>query len=160
MFVSQTVNPPGLVTRSRLASIGTGPYSLGGGRAKALSASLGAVLRNNAMTSFSPQLCRGKQNSLVGRPAHELLESTRGTEMSAVSSTANIGVHSRKRCLVPSAVIRGAQMLITTSWLTSAPARLRVPNGKTYLHQFLPILAHIIPPHLLHAGRRQALPRD
>src|SRR5580700_9681431 len=42
------------------------------------------------------------------------------------------------------------KMLVTTSWLTSAPARLRVPNGDIYLHQFLPILAHIIPLHLFH----------
>jgi hypothetical protein len=36
--------------------------------------------------------------------------------------------------------------------------RLR-PNGELYLHQFLPILAHIIPPHLLDAGRLESLPR-
>jgi hypothetical protein len=55
-----------------------------------------------------------------------------------------------KRCLMPSAVVRG----------TSAPARLCVPNGEIYLHQFLPILAHIIPPHLLHAGRLKSLSRN
>jgi hypothetical protein len=44
--------------------------------------------------------------------------------------------------------------------LTSEPAPLRVPNGEIYLHQFLPILAHIIPPHLLHAGRLESLPRN
>jgi hypothetical protein len=38
--------------------------------------------------------------------------------------------------------------------------RQRVSNGEIYLHQFLPILAHIIPPHLLHAGRLQSLPRN
>ena len=29
----------------------------------------------------------------------------------------------------------------------------RLPNGEIYLHQFLPILAHIIPPHLVHTSR-------
>jgi hypothetical protein len=38
--------------------------------------------------------------------------------------------------------------------------QLSVPNGEICLHQFLPMLAHIIPPHLLHAGRFQALPRN
>ena len=38
--------------------------------------------------------------------------------------------------------------------------RRRVPNSDICLHKFLPILAHIIPPHLLHAGRLQALPRN
>jgi quinol monooxygenase YgiN len=37
--------------------------------------------------------------------------------------------------------------------------RLR-PGGELYLHQFLPILAHIIPPHLLDAGRLESLPRN
>jgi hypothetical protein len=36
--------------------------------------------------------------------------------------------------------------------------RRRVPNGDIYLHQLLPILAHIISPHFLDAGRLQALP--
>jgi hypothetical protein len=38
--------------------------------------------------------------------------------------------------------------------------RPRVPNGEIYLHQFLPILAHIIPPHLLDASRLKSLPRN
>jgi hypothetical protein len=34
------------------------------------------------------------------------------------------------------------------------------PNGEICLHQFLPILAHIIPPHFLHTGRLHALSRN
>ena len=41
-----------------------------------------------------------------------------------------------------------------------AAARLHVPNGDIDLHQFLPILAHIVPSHLFHAGRLQSLPRS
>ena len=37
--------------------------------------------------------------------------------------------------------------------------RRRVPNGEIYLHQFLPILAHIIP-QFLDAGRLEPLPRN
>jgi len=38
--------------------------------------------------------------------------------------------------------------------------RIWLAFGEIYLHQFLPILAHIIPPHLLDAGRLESLPRN
>jgi hypothetical protein len=50
-------------------------------------------------------------------------------------------------------------MLVTTFRLSLGTGRLR-PSGELFLHQFLPILAHIIPPHLLDAGRIESLPRN
>jgi hypothetical protein len=41
-----------------------------------------------------------------------------------------------------------------------APRRPSVPNDGICLHQFLPILAHIIPPHLLNARCLEPLPRN
>ena len=41
-----------------------------------------------------------------------------------------------------------------------AGALADIVDKRRYLHQFLPILAHIIPPHLLDAGRLESLPRN
>ena len=37
--------------------------------------------------------------------------------------------------------------------------RRQLRPGGNYLHEFLPILAHIIPPHFLDAGRLESVPR-
>jgi hypothetical protein len=50
-------------------------------------------------------------------------------------------------------------ILFLTPLLKSA-VRVRISNGDLYLHQVLPILAHIISPHLLDAGRLKSLPRN